>query len=417
MVFWTVTAIIAFSAALLLAMILVRARNLGEPAAAYDLRVYRQQLREVDKDLTRGVINESDAERTRTEISRRILTADSQLQQAQNGEAQPRSLSLATAVVTALVIGGGTLGLYWHLGAPGYGDLGLQDRIRLAGERAQNRPSQAAAEAEVPPLPQRQVEAGYADLVEQLRQTAGDRPDDAQGQALLAQHEANLGNFTAAYTAKASYIELAQGQVNARDFTELAELQIMAAGGYVSPEAERDLQKALAIDPTHGPARYYWGLMLGQLGRPDLAYREWAATLRDGPAGAPWVEGIQGQIEEMAFRAGVQYQPIIPGGGGATPTLPGPSAADMQAASELSPEERQDMIRGMVSSLSDRLATEGGSAEEWARLIGALAVLGESDRASTVYREARGAFASDAEALALLDTIAAQAGLQTGVSE
>lgn len=229
MVFWTVTALIAFAAALLLAMIIIRAREQGEPAAAYDLRVYRQQLREVDKDLARGVINEGDAERIRTEISRRILAADTQLQKRKSGPAQPRSLSLISAVTTALLITGGTLGLYWQLGAPGYGDLGLKDRIRLAGERAENRPSQAEAEAEVPALTNPQVEEGYVKLVEQLRKTAGERENDAQGQALLAQHEANLGNFKAAYEAKANYIRLAEGKVNARDFTELAELKIMAA--------------------------------------------------------------------------------------------------------------------------------------------------------------------------------------------
>ncbi|WP_264213827.1 c-type cytochrome biogenesis protein CcmI [Leisingera thetidis] len=410
MVFWTVTALIAFSAALLLAMIIIRAREQGEPAAAYDLRVYRQQLREVGKDLARGVINEGDAERIRTEISRRILAADAQLQKRKGGHVQPRALSLGFAIATALLVTGGTLGLYWQLGAPGYGDLGLETRIQLAGERAENRPSQAEAEAEVAALPKPQVEEGYVKLVEQLRKTAGQRENDAQGQALLAQHEANLGNFKPAYEAKANYIRLAEGQVNARDFTELAELKIMAAGGHVSPEAQTDLQKARAIDPAHGPARYYWGLMLGQIGRPDLAYREWAATLRDGPADAPWIKGIQGQIEEMAFRAGVEYQPIPPGGGTA-PALPGPSTEEMSSASELSPEEQQEMIRGMVTRLSDRLATEGGSAEEWARLIGALSVLGETDRARTVYDEARGAFAADAEALALLDTIAAQAGI------
>ncbi|WP_368072340.1 tetratricopeptide repeat protein, partial [Leisingera sp. JC1] len=98
-------------------------------------------------------------------------------------------------------------------------------------------------------------------------------------------------------------------------------------------------------------------------------------------------------------------------GGGTAPALPGPSAEDMAGASELTPEEQQEMIRGMVTRLSDRLATEGGSAEEWARLIGALSVLGETERARTVYDEARSAFESDAEALALLETIAAQAGL------
>ncbi|UWQ30333.1 c-type cytochrome biogenesis protein CcmI [Leisingera sp. M523] len=410
MIFWTVTALIAFSAAFLLAMILIRARTLGEPAAAYDLRVYRQQLREVDKDLARGVINTGDADRIRTEISRRILAADTQLQQAQSGRPQPRTLSLVFGIATALLITGGTLGIYWQLGAPGYGDLGLKDRIQLAGQRAENRPSQTEAEAEVPALPKPQVEEGYVTLVEQLRKTASERTGDAQGQALLAQHEANLGNFKAAYVAKTSYIRLAEGQVNARDFTELAELKIMAAGGYVSPEAQTDLQKARAIDPAHGPARYYWGLMLGQIGRPDLAYREWAATLRAGPANAPWIKGIQGQIEEMAFRAGVEYQPIAPGGTTA-PALPGPSAEDMAGASELSAKDRQEMIRGMVTRLSDRLATEGGSAEEWARLIGALSVLGDTDRARTIYGEARDAFAADQEALALLETIAAQAGL------
>ena len=332
------------------------------------------------------------------------------LEQAQSGRSQPRTLSLVFGIATALLITGGTMGIYWQLGAPGYGDLGLKDRIQLAGERAENRPSQAEAEAEVPALPKPQVEEGYFTLVEQLRKTARERADDAQGQALLAQHEANLGNFQAAYAAKTNYIRLAEGQVNARDFTELAELKIMAAGGYISPEAQTDLQKARAIDPAHGPARYYWGLMLGQIGRPDLAYREWAATLRDGPADAPWIKGIQGQIEEMAFRAGVEYQPIAPGGSTA-PALPGPSAEDMAGASELSAEDRQEMIRGMVTRLSDRLATEGGSAEEWARLIGALSVLGDTDRARTIYGEARDAFAADQEALALLETIAAQAGI------
>ncbi|KIC08260.1 cytochrome C [Leisingera sp. ANG-M1] len=411
MVFWIVTAFIAFAAALLLAMILVRARELGEPAAAYDLRVYRQQLREVDKDLARGVIVEADAERIRTEISRRILAADAQLQKRKSGPAQPKGLSLVFAGAMALLITGGTLGVYWQLGAPGYGDLGLEDRIRLAGERAENRPSQAEAEADVPALPKPQVEEGYVQLVEQLRKTAGERADDPQGQALLAQHEANLGNFKAAYEAKENYIRLANGQVNARDFTELAELRIMAAGGYVSPEAQTDLRKARAIDPEHGPARYYWGLMLGQIGRPDLAYREWAETLRSGPAEAPWIQGIQGQIEEMAFRAGVQHRPITPGGGSAPAALPGPSTEQMEGAAELSAEEQQEMIRGMVTRLSDRLASEGGSADEWARLIGALSVLGDTDRARTIYDEARTVFSADPEALALIDTIAAQAGL------
>jgi cytochrome c-type biogenesis protein CcmH len=73
MVFWILISFVALAMAALLGLILLRAHSMAEPPAAYDLRVYRQQLSDVDKDLLRGVINDSDAQRVRTEVSRRIL--------------------------------------------------------------------------------------------------------------------------------------------------------------------------------------------------------------------------------------------------------------------------------------------------------------------------------------------------------
>jgi cytochrome c-type biogenesis protein CcmH len=412
MIFWILTAFMALAVAGLMALVLLRSRDMGEPPAAYDLRVYRQQLRDVDKDLARGVINEADAGRIRTEVSRRILAADAQLQQDGGGANQPSGLSKGAALVLVLAICGGTLGIYSALGAPGYGDLALKTRIALAEERAQNRPTQAEAEEQIPPFPAPEVENSYRQLVEQLRQTAAKRPNDAQGQALLAQHEANLGNFTAAYKAKERYIEIMSGDVEASDFGEMAELMIMATGGYVSPEAQRVLTMALRRDPENGAARYYYGLMMSQVGRPDRAYQIWAETLRDSAPGDPWVEGIQSQIEEMAFRAGVEYQPITPRG---TPpfagALPGPDAADVENAAEMSEEERNEMVRGMVARLSDRLATEGGTVQEWARLIGALGVLGDTEQARAIYSEAMQTFAGDDAALAQITAAATQAGV------
>ena len=69
------------------------------------------------------------------------------------------------------------------------------------------------------------------------------------------------------------------------------------------------------------------------------------------------------------------------------------------------------MIRGMVDGLSNRLATDGGTAQEWARLIGALGVLGETDRATAIWAEAQTVFADRAEDLALIRSAAEQAGL------
>jgi cytochrome c-type biogenesis protein CcmH len=77
----------------------------------------------------------------------------------------------------------------------------------------------------------------------------------------------------------------------------------------------------------------------------------------------------------------------------------------------MTPEERQDMVRGMVAQLSERLATQGGSAGEWARLIAAYGVLGETDRAQAIWAEAQQRFAGRAADLEVVRAAAAQAGV------
>jgi cytochrome c-type biogenesis protein CcmH len=148
--------------------------------------------------------------------------------------------------------------------------------------------------------------------------------------------------------------------------------------------------------------------MMAQTGRPDIAFRVWNALLREGPPDARWIVPVRAQIEEMAMRAGVEFTLPEEDSG---PAAPGPTAADVEAAGEMNAEDRQQMIRGMVEGLSDRLATQGGTPPEWARLIGALGVLGDTDQAEAVLRNARQVFADDAEALSVIDDAARQAGL------
>ncbi len=406
MTFWIVTGTMALAIGLLLARVLIRARSTAEAPAAYDLRLYQQQLRDVDKDLARGIIPSSDAERVRTEISRRILAADAALRRYRDGDAQPRLISWITgaAMVGFLLVG--TFMLYTNLGAPGYADFGLKTRLEQARARANARPTQAQMEAAAPIQTRPEVQETYLTLVAQLRDAAAQRPDDAKGQALLARHEARLGNLTAAYQAKARQIALIGDLATGDDFIEQAELMIIAAGGLVSSDAEHVLRKALDLNPGHGMARYYWGLMMGQFGRPDLAVDIWRDTLAAGPAGARWTIAIQAQIQDMAQRAGQEYTPIEPGS-----ALRGPDATDVDAAADLTPEQRQRMIQAMVTSLSDRLATEGGSAQEWGQLIVALSVLKQSDDARAVLNEAYARFPENTEARAQIDAAAAQAGL------
>ncbi|QJF50638.1 c-type cytochrome biogenesis protein CcmI [Roseobacter ponti] len=398
MIFWIIAGGLATVVAVLIALAMRAPRKRGtEPAAAYDLRVYRDQLREVDRDLARGVVSQADAERVRAEVSRRILAADAALQKEQAGDHDKKGAPQIVAAVAAVLLIGGSVAIYTQLGAPGYGDLALADRIAMADERRASRPAQEAAEASLP-RPQTPASASpdYIALVEQLRTTVANRPGDVQGQILLAQNEANLNNFPAAADAQREVIRLKGDAAEATDYAGLADMLVLSAGGYVSPEAEAALQTALSLDPGNGTARYYMGLMMSQVGRPDTAFRIWDGLLREGPEDAPWIPPVLAQIEEMAFRAGVNYQlPEIGGGRG-------PTAADIEAAGDMTPAERMEMIGNMVSGLSDRLATEGGPVEDWAQLITALGVLGQTSQAAAVYENATEVFAGDTRALDLL---------------
>jgi cytochrome c-type biogenesis protein CcmH len=57
----------------------------------------------------------------------------------------------------------------------------------------------------------------------------------------------------------------------------------------------------------------------------------------------------------------------------------------MAAAARMSPEERQAMIETMVGRLETRLTTEGGTVEEWVRLINAYVQLDRPEDARRIY--------------------------------
>lgn len=83
----------------------------------------------------------------------------------------------------------------------------------------------------------------------------------------------------------------------------------------------------------------------------------------------------------------------------------------MAAAATLTPQQRQEMVSGMVSRLADRLKTDGSDVEGWLRLMRAYVVLGERDKAMTAAADARRALAGDADKLRRVDELAKGLGI------
>ncbi|MFC3060440.1 c-type cytochrome biogenesis protein CcmI [Paenirhodobacter populi] len=395
MLFWIVATALVCVTALLFGLAMLR-RRAGRGTARQDLRVYRDQLSEVDRDVARGLLSGDEAERTRIEVSRRMLDADRRAQADAPGGAAPRGVSLA-AFGAVLAVLASSVVAYLGLGAPDYPDQPLAGRLAAAEDLYSSRPAQEEAERRAAEArrPAPAADPGYLELMEKLRATVAERPDDETGLALLARNEMALGNYHAGWQAQQRLIAAKGARADAEDYARLGTNMTAAAGGLVTREAEAAFATALAKDPKNGQARYYMGLMLAQNGRGDRAFDLWDALLREGPADAPWQMSIRQNIRALAWLAGEEdYQP---------PSAPGPSQEDMAAVQALPEAERAQMIRGMVEGLGDRLAREGGTVEDWARLIAALRVLGETDRAARIADEAHQTFAADPQTLHRID--------------
>lgn len=399
MAFWqfcVAAAVMAF--AVLAVLVQAVRRDPGAPEAGEDLRVYRDQLREVERDVARGILAPAEAERVRSEVSRRLIEADRMVATAVLPS--PRARTGGAVAAIALVLAGMSAVYAW-IGAPGYPDFGLAARLAATDEIYRTRPGQAAAEAQQP-APSDARDPALLAQVEALRREVQAAPDNRETLSNLALAEAALGDLMAARATQARLIALKGAEAGANDHAALGWMMIAAAGGYVSPEAEAELVTALRLDPQNSLARYYSGLMFAQVGRPDRAFALWQPLLQEGPESAPWIKPIRLGIADLAARAGIRYDP---------PEGAGPTAADIAAAADMSPEDRAAMVTGMVQQLADRLGSEGGPPQDWARLITALATLGRTEEAGAILAEARTRFAGQEAALAVVTAAGAAAGL------
>jgi len=403
MTFW----LIAAGAALILAFFLFRAVISPVPTdeSETQLAIYKDQLSEIERDEARGTLTADEAKRLRTEVSRRILAADDAQKIA------PKSMSATeVAVVVAIVVItllGGGLWTYLKFGQPGYEDHERSKLLTRAKEKYEERLSQIDYWESLPPEILNNGNGRIEYLIMELRSKVPLTSDDIVGLEFLSTYEKELGNFRAAVAAKERVLEVKGGGAQAKDFFEYAELLILSSEFYVSPEAEKNLLAAMTRNPdkkTKEGALFFLGWMMIQNDRPDKGFDLWEPLLRNGDPEAPWQTFIRENIEQAAFLAGEHKFELPP------LRLKGPSAEDIEAASEMTAEDREEFIRSMVAQLSDRLATEGGSAAEWARLISSYGILGEVENAKIIWTEAQAVFGSDQGAMAQLRAAAKSAG-------
>src|SRR5260370_315952 len=137
--------------------------------ASFDRAVYRDQLKELERDRARGLIDADQTAAARLEIERRLLAADARPEFA----TARRSGSPALAIALALLLPAAATGIYLALGAPGAPDEPYAGR---GPERAL-----AAAEGR---------HGDIAGALAALEKDLAANPDDAEKWLLLARSAA-----------------------------------------------------------------------------------------------------------------------------------------------------------------------------------------------------------------------------------
>ncbi len=357
----------------LLTPLLRRGRG-AQSQAQYDRAVYLDQLAEIDRDLARGLLQQSEAESARLEIQRRLLAAPESAP-APQARARPRlALAIAAMLAAAAAIG------YAVLGSPGVPDLPFAARTG------------GAEFAGATPAGHENLASAAEHLAEKLKREGG----DSAAWTMLARTYATMSRWEEAAEAYRHALDKAEEADRADIEAAYGEMLTLAAQGTVTPTAADAFAAAIAHDPNSQVARYYLALADAQAGRTAKAIDAWLALAKEVPADSALHAGIERNVSAAAKAAGI-----------AVPALPtvAPEAADenkggqAQAQSEarsdaptppagMNAADQKAMIETMVAGLAAKLQANPDDFDGWMRLGRSYLVLGKPDAAADAYDHA-----------------------------
>jgi cytochrome c-type biogenesis protein CcmH len=360
-------------------------RGGGEPAReAFNATVFRDQLEEIEADRARGLIGEAEVEAARLEIARRLLAADEEASgKSEDGQTDKPARVALVSVVLALPLA--VIGLYLLYGSPRLPDQPLAARL-------------------TDPASEKNIGALVARVEARLRA----HPEEGQGWDAIAPVYLTGGRYADAADAYRQAIRLL-GPSAAR-LSGLGQALVLEKGGLVSEQARRALEEAVALDASLVEPRILLAIAKEEDGDYQAALEDWRGllTLRGGDE--RWQAMVQKRIENaQAHLSGETPAPEAPPVVGG----PGPSAADIAAAQNMTAADRQAMIEGMVQRLAARLDKQGDDLAGWLQLVRAYTVLGRNDEAREALARAKGQFDGDTQAIEQLDALAAELGFKS----
>ena len=403
MTLWIILTSLTSVAVVLLTITLVRRVQPPLSGRERQTALWRAQIAEIDQEVAQGSLNPEEAGSARAEVERRIVAAAKQ--QGPETHVSPEKFRLVTvAAVVGWIVAGAT-GLYAFVGRPDLPTAEFQPQAAAVLSPGVSSTIVAASDPA--------TDAGNVDdMITKLADRLAANPDDADGWQMLGWSYFNTQRYREASEAYAKAVAITG------DDPELLSLYgetlVRAADGMVTDQALEVFDKAVALNGSDARARFFQGMAIEQQGDPAGAVEAWITLLNSAPPGAEWAVSVEQRIRELAAAENIPLEgrlPEVQEIAAAPQPAPGPTADDVSAAMQMTPDDRQAMIRGMVDKLQARLEDEPNDVDGWIRLMRSRLVLGEEDAARTALRRATEVFADASGELSRINAAAGDMGL------
>ena len=362
-VFGAVAALLVLGVlALLLRPLLRRGAGAADDRASV-VAVFRRQLADLESEISFGTVSVDEAAAARTEITRHLLAAaERETRQASlsSGSAGETSWRVGAAVAVTGLLPAAAVILYLAVGAP----AAIEGEGAGSGADAAHNGTTLAAAAD------------------QLAERLARDPKHPRGWILLARSSASLGRFAAAADAYRRAIAMLPEETALH--AELGEALVLQAQGAVTPAAEAEFAKSPA-DPR---ARYYLAEAAAQRGDVAGAEKALAALLADAPADAPWRSAVVDRLAALKTKGGTAASPPAAASTPPSAVPAAPSPATVAAAQQMTPQQRQAMIEGMVARLAARLEARPQDPQGWLMLARSYRTLGRDADAIAALKNA-----------------------------
>lgn len=268
---------IALCVAVVFLWVLLRERKPATQAsqAKANAKVYRDQITDLDREHDSGHISDQEWQQSRDELSLRLLEDTSAVD---DPAAKAEKPALWTAVVLAVALPLGSMGLYMWVGQP-----------EALNPFALKTPDQVDPK-------------DLAKMAQTLAEKLKDKPDNLQGWVMLGRTYRTLENFDAALRAYDSALKL-----SADDDLKLERIEIIAMQrrGQFEGEPWNVIREILQRDPQHFGALLTAGSASYAEGKFADALKYWEQARKPLDANNPDLEGLESAIAAVRERLGM----------------------------------------------------------------------------------------------------------------